>query len=280
MNLKCLFRYDDGSYCKRWAQKGSRFCYNHQPQGLDGPGGTDWPSLHPFTRLATLSDLFDLLRESLNAARMGTMPTGQAASICSLATLWLKTYEKMEQSDRLYALTHQILPTLVDAESAAHAERLAAATAETERAAAFAAELDHIAAYGPPGPLAQLEEQTDTPGGHGFRDVCVPDGSAGSHANKDGAPAPSFLPEADAESAAVGRTQHHSDHDNMDQPHASAAETPPQPPDAPHHAVPPTPPPNSEPPRRPVNLREAQAKLEAMLAEQRTAKSPANPNGS
>lgn len=250
MNLKCLFRNDDGSYCKRWAQKGSRFCYNHQPQGLDGPGGTDWPSLHPFTRLATLSDLFDLLRESLNAARMGTMRTGQAASICSLATLWLKTYEKMEQSDRLYALTHQILPTLVDAESAAHAERLAAATAETERAAAFAAELDHIAAHGPSQLPAPLEEQTDTPGGNGS-----------SHAHKDGTPAPSFLPEADAESAAVGQTQHHSDHHNVDQPHASRPQSP-------------------AARRPPVNLREAQAKLEAMLAEQRASKSPTDPNGS
>jgi hypothetical protein len=249
MSLKCLFRNDDGSYCKRWAQKDSRFCYNHQPQGLDGPGGTDWPSLHPFTRLSTLSDLFDLLRESLNAARMGTMPTGQAASICSLATLWLKTYEKMESADRIYALSHQILPTLVDAESAAHAERLAAATAETERAATFAAELDHIAAHGPSQPPAQLEEQTDTPGGHGF-----------SHANKDGAPAPSLLPQADAESAVVGRTQHHSDHDNVDQPHASGPQNP-------------------AARRQPVDLREAQAKLEAMLADQRTGKSPANPNG-
>jgi hypothetical protein len=256
MSLKCLFRYDDGSYCKRWAQKDSRFCYNHQPQGLDGPGGTDWPSLHPFTRLATLSDLFDLLRESLNAARMGTMPAAQAASICSLATLWLKTYEKMESADRIYALSHQILPTLVDAESAAHAERLAAATAETERAASFAAELDHIADYGPPPSEAALAE-TDaasaptTSEGHGLSQAetggaSAPTASGGhgfSRATLGGAQAPTSLPEAHAESAALGQTQR-----------------------------------DSAPPQ-PVNLREAQAKLEAMLAEQRAATSPANPNG-
>ena len=61
LNTRCFFRYEDGSHCKRWAQRGSRFCYNHQPQGEAGPkrygygsghAAGDWPQLHPHARLA------------------------------------------------------------------------------------------------------------------------------------------------------------------------------------------------------------------------------------
>lgn len=149
MSSKCFFRYDNGSYCKRWAQKESRFCYNHRPQGLDGPFGADWPSLHPFTRLGTLGDLFDFIRETLNALRMGTMPPAQGAAIISASNFWLKLYEKMEVGERLNALRNQVLPTLVDAESAAHAERLAASTETTDRQRQFAAEMQQIVAHGP-----------------------------------------------------------------------------------------------------------------------------------
>lgn len=149
MALKCLFRYDDGSYCKRWAQKESRFCYNHQPQGLDGPYGNDWPVLHPFVRLAELTDLFDLVRETLNALRMGTMPPAQGAAIISGCNFWLKLYEKIEVGDRLSALRNQVLPTLVDAESALHAERLAASTEATARQRTIEAEMQQIVAHGP-----------------------------------------------------------------------------------------------------------------------------------
>lgn len=156
-NTKCFFRYDDGYYCKRWAQRGSRFCHAHQPQGLSGPGHGPgngncpggWPMLHPFARLATPNDLFDLVRESLSALRMGSMTPAQAAGICSLSAMWLKLYEKLEHHERVQALNAQILPSLVDAESAAHLERVERATAETDRQAAIEAELNHIVQFGP-----------------------------------------------------------------------------------------------------------------------------------
>lgn len=149
MSLKCYFRFDDGSYCKRWAQRESRFCYNHQPQGLDGPFGSQWPTLHPFTRLATLGDLFEFTRETLNALRMGTMPPSQGATIISACNFWLKVYEKMQVGDRLSALRNQVLPTLVDAESAIHAERLEASTETTESVRQLAAEMQQIVHHGP-----------------------------------------------------------------------------------------------------------------------------------
>lgn len=150
MSMKCLFRNDDGSYCKRWAQKNSNFCHAHRLPNFNSPeSARPWPGLHPFTRLATPTDLFDLLRESLNAARMGTMPPGQASSIATLSYAWLKAYDRLRSHDRIEAMDNLILPTLADATCAAQAERLAAATDETERAAGLIAELDHVATHGP-----------------------------------------------------------------------------------------------------------------------------------
>jgi len=158
LNTKCFFRNDEGEFCKRWAQRGSRFCYNHQPQGEGGPGigygsghsAGDWPQLHPHARLATLSDLFDLVRETLNATRMGTVTPGQAAAVGSLAALWLKLYEKLRHEERLYALSAQIIPTLVDAESAAELERVQRHSDENGHQMALEEKLDHIVRFGSP----------------------------------------------------------------------------------------------------------------------------------
>ncbi|MGH9790168.1 MAG: hypothetical protein ACRD5W_03065, partial [Candidatus Acidiferrales bacterium] len=128
-----------------------------QPQGLDGPFGSQWPTLHPFTRLATLGDLFEFTRETLNALRMGSMPPSQGATIISACNFWLKLYEKMQVGDRLSALRNQVLPTLVDAESAIHAERLEASTETTEGVRQLAAEMQQIVAQGP----GALDDQPD-----------------------------------------------------------------------------------------------------------------------
>jgi len=170
LNTKCFFRFDDGNYCKRWAQKGSRFCYNHQPQGLSGPGygpgngncPGGWPMLHPQARLATPMDLFDMVRESLNALRMGSMSPAQAAGITSLSALWLKLYETLQHEERLQALNAQILPTLVDAESAAHQDRLERATAENNARIAREAELERIVQFGPSA-VADASEESAAP---------------------------------------------------------------------------------------------------------------------
>lgn len=135
MSMRCCFRYDDGNYCQAWAMRNSRFCNNHQPRGLNDPGTYSrdgWPMLHPIARLATPSDLFDLIRETLNAIRMGRITPSQAFAVSSVAGRWLEVYDKLEWEERLHALQEQILPSLVDAESAAHAEREAKLTAATQ----------------------------------------------------------------------------------------------------------------------------------------------------
>jgi len=155
-NKKCFFRYPSGDYCKRWAQHGSHFCFNHQPQGASGPAAgvnrptpDGWPSLHPHVRLAMPIDLFNLVRETLNGVRMGRVPRGQAADICALSHLWLKLYEKMDQDARLYAMQAQILPTLVDAETAAREEQIAKAEEQLGQQEELEATLERIIRFGP-----------------------------------------------------------------------------------------------------------------------------------
>lgn len=155
-NKKCFFRYPSGDYCKRWAQHGSHFCFNHQPQGASGPApGVNrptpdgWPSLHPHVRLAMPIDLFNLVRETLNGVRMGRVPPGQAMAISALCGWWLKLYEKLDQDARLHAMQAQILPTLVDAETAAREEQIARAEEQLGQQEDMEATLERIIRFGP-----------------------------------------------------------------------------------------------------------------------------------
>jgi len=121
MSQKCYFQYDGSRFCKNWAQQGSRFCRNHQP-----PGPTDDTShigLHPYARLAMPRDVFHLVSESLNAVRLGSMTPAKAYAIGYLSTIWLKLHALMGYAAREDVLRHQILASLVDAESAARAEQ-------------------------------------------------------------------------------------------------------------------------------------------------------------
>ena len=69
--------------------------------------------LHPLARLTTPEDVFDLVRETLNAARLGRIPPGQAYSVCSLVREWRRLYQDLSFRQRESALHRQILPDLL-----------------------------------------------------------------------------------------------------------------------------------------------------------------------
>jgi hypothetical protein len=120
MSKKCAFQYDDGRDCRCWAQRGSNFCNNHQPE-------TRWHEtdehLHPLARLATPEDLFDVIRETLNATRHGRIPPGQAYAVGYLAQLWLQVHKELSYHYEKEELYNQVIPTLVDSSAAEHEER-------------------------------------------------------------------------------------------------------------------------------------------------------------
>lgn len=256
MALNCYFQYENGRFCKKFAMTGSRFCNNHQPPPAldpaaiprrDAPGSPVASQVHPHLRLASPSDLFDLVRETLHATRTGALTPSQAFAISSLCTVWLRVYEGMRAHQRLTALQQQILPSLVSAEAAAAAEHEARLKQDAIfRADTEPAPLDRRNPWAAglmagPAPDAQSPDDGE---GHGF-----------IRAAEDGQPGPSLLPQTYAESPGAQREPSH-------QPRNGA--------------------PQKSAPRQPVSLREAQAKLEAMLAEQAAGKAgkvPPKPNG-
>ncbi|MCI0541222.1 MAG: hypothetical protein L0Z50_38970 [Verrucomicrobiales bacterium] len=121
MSLKCYFRYPDGHYCNCWAKKGSRFCGNHHAPSFATTSRDK--RMHPHARLATPDDVMQLVRESLNAVRFGSMTPGQAVAINRLVESWLKLFARSCAYNREAALRTEILPSLIDADAAAEAER-------------------------------------------------------------------------------------------------------------------------------------------------------------
>ena len=116
MNVRCSYESFEGQMCKRWAMRGSHFCYNHQP--MQNPAAaSDGASLHPLARLANPEDVFDVLRETLNAVRLGRIVPAQAYAVGFLAQLVLKVYDRVSQDHRTEALHRQLIPTLVDQET-------------------------------------------------------------------------------------------------------------------------------------------------------------------
>ena len=122
MARKCLHRLPSGSFCKRWAAEGSQFCSHHV-------GSTahlqheEAMHLHPLARLTTPEDVFDLVRETLNAARLGRIPPGQAYSVCSLVREWRRLYQDLSFRQRESALHRQILPDLLIEDQQSESER-------------------------------------------------------------------------------------------------------------------------------------------------------------
>ncbi|MGH9814801.1 MAG: hypothetical protein ACRD6I_01855 [Candidatus Acidiferrales bacterium] len=121
MSLKCYFRYPDGHYCNCWAKKRSQFCGNHQAPSFATTSRDK--RMHPHARLATPDDVLQLVRESLNAVRFGSMTPAQAVAINRLVESWLKLFSRSCAYNREAALRTEILPSLIDADAAAAAER-------------------------------------------------------------------------------------------------------------------------------------------------------------
>lgn len=117
-NVRCSYESFEGLLCKRWAMRGSHFCHAHQP---NPKAIWDGASLHPLARLASPEDVFDVLRETLNAARQGRIAPRQAYAVGYLAQILLKVYDRVSIQYRDEALTRQIIPTLADEETAAEA---------------------------------------------------------------------------------------------------------------------------------------------------------------
>jgi hypothetical protein len=79
--------------------------------------------LHPLARLTTPEDVFDVLREALNAARLGRIPPGQAYAVCSLVREWRHFYQDLSFRQRESALHRQMLPDLLVEEKQSESER-------------------------------------------------------------------------------------------------------------------------------------------------------------
>lgn len=128
MSNKCSFRLADGRFCKRWALRGQGFCVVHQPDPPKDQHGCSerYPehdvSVPPLARLATPRDLFDVVRESINAVRLGRMSPGQAYAISALVSAWIHARKEVGYSDSRRVLRSQMLPALSEEERVAEDE--------------------------------------------------------------------------------------------------------------------------------------------------------------
>ncbi|MBI3484762.1 MAG: hypothetical protein HY012_06375 [Acidobacteria bacterium] len=98
MSQRCAHKHPGGSYCKRWASTGSPFCYRHQPPPEKPAELEDDANLSPLDRLNTHDDLFDVVRESLNAIRLGRLSPGRAYATGYFIDLWMRFRERMEKA--------------------------------------------------------------------------------------------------------------------------------------------------------------------------------------
>ncbi|MCL4523364.1 MAG: hypothetical protein M1451_05560 [Acidobacteria bacterium] len=97
MSQRCAHKHSGGSYCKRWATGGSPFCYRHQPPP-EKPVEEDDANLSPLDRLTTHDDVFDVVRETLNAIRLGRVSPGRAYATGYFIDLWLRVRERMDKA--------------------------------------------------------------------------------------------------------------------------------------------------------------------------------------
>ena len=122
MARKCLHRLSSGSFCQRWAAEGSQFCSHHVGSRAHLQH-EEAMHLHPLARLTTPEDVFDLLRETLNAARLGRITPGQAYAVGYLVSRWREVYQDLGMRQRESALHRQILPDLLVEEQQSESER-------------------------------------------------------------------------------------------------------------------------------------------------------------
>ena len=97
MSDRCTFRLENGKFCRRWPIKGTRFCLGHTKVESAPETGVE-EDLSPLDRLNTHDDLFDVVRESLNAIRLGRLAPGRAYATGYFIDLWLRVRDRMEKA--------------------------------------------------------------------------------------------------------------------------------------------------------------------------------------
>ena len=115
MPKRCKYIHPNGKPCRRWPQEHSSYCYHHTAR-LDATEPTEGEDLHPLLRLTTPGDVFDVVRETLNAARLGRMRPSQVYAVGYAAHLWHRFYELTTFHSRDAGLYRQMNPDLVDEE--------------------------------------------------------------------------------------------------------------------------------------------------------------------
>ena len=123
MSERCAHQFRAGVFCKRWAETGKRFCHDHSPDRGEHPRRIKGDHLHPLARLSTPEDLFDAVREAINATRLGRITPGQAYAMGYLADVWLRLNRAIGSDLRDGAVLRQFLPGIL-AEEAALRENL------------------------------------------------------------------------------------------------------------------------------------------------------------
>ena len=118
MPKRCAYVHPNGKPCRRWPQEDSKFCYHHtsRADAVEPSYGED---LHPLLRLTTYEDVFDVVRESLNAARLGRIRPSQVYAVGYMIQLWLRLHDRTLSGMRERSLHRQMNPDLVDEEEIA-----------------------------------------------------------------------------------------------------------------------------------------------------------------
>lgn len=118
MTKRCFYRHPNGAPCRRWASRDSEFCFYHQPDHSQQERH-EAEHLHPLMRLASPEDIFDVVRETLNAVRLGRIRPGRAYAVGYLVDVWLRVRKELKWQQRDAALCRQLLTEQVEVEELA-----------------------------------------------------------------------------------------------------------------------------------------------------------------
>jgi hypothetical protein len=118
MPKRCAYVHPNGKPCRRWPMEDHKYCYHHAPS-VDATQPDTADELHPLLRLTTPGDVFDVVRETLNAARLGRIKPSQVYAVGYMAQLWARFYDMQRYADRWAGLYRQFNPDLVDEEEVA-----------------------------------------------------------------------------------------------------------------------------------------------------------------
>jgi hypothetical protein len=115
MPKRCKYVHPNGKPCRRWPQEDSSYCYHHTTRydAIEPSHGED---LHPLLRLTTPNDVFDVVRETLNAARLGRIRPSQVYAVGYMVQQWRDMYHMKMIDTRRAGLHRQMNPDLVDEE--------------------------------------------------------------------------------------------------------------------------------------------------------------------